>query len=173
MAITFTPTGTNLQISSDSEFNTLLNNDDSGEYRTSQTFARDSLPYGVDLYARVRHIAAETGAGKWSQVVKFQVATPKYIIGVCMDNSGTTKGTFYWIDAVGNRLTSFDWQNHPTYAGIACVTTDTDRGDPVALLVHLLVVRSAGGFHLQQRRDSIHMLALNEPLKKIAMVSTW
>lgn len=39
MAITFTPTGTNLQISSDSEFNTLLNNDDSGEYRTSQTFA--------------------------------------------------------------------------------------------------------------------------------------
>ena len=133
MAITFTPTGTNLQISSDSEFNTLLNNDDSGEYRTSQTFARDSLPYGVDLYARVRHIAAETGAGKWSQVVKFQVATPKYIIGVCMDNSGTTKGTFYWIDAVGNKLDSFDWQNHPTYAGIACVTTDTDRGDPVYL----------------------------------------
>lgn len=131
MAITVTPTGTDLQISTDSSFSSLANTD-SGTYRTAQSFVKDELPYGVTLYARVRHTSSEAGTSAWSTVVKFTIAQPKYIIGVCMKYD-TTKGSFYWIDALGNKLSSFDWANHPTYSGISCVTADTGRGDPVYL----------------------------------------
>lgn len=133
MASSVTPTGTQLQIATDADFTDIVNTD-SGSYRTSQAFVKGDLPFGVDLYARVRHVGAETGTGRWSRVVKFQVAIPKYVIGVYMDNSNTSaKGTFHWIDILGNEVSSFNFQEHPTYAGITCVTADPDRGDPVYL----------------------------------------
>ena len=127
-----TPLGTTLQIATDSAFSNIVNTDD-GTYRTSQAFAAGDLPYGQDLYARVKHTSAETGNSNWSDPVKFRIVVPAQIIGVCLDNSvSSTKGTFYWIDALGNKLTSFDWQNHPLYSEIAMVTTDTSRA-PVTL----------------------------------------
>ena len=59
-----TPTGTDLQIGTDSNFNTIINTDD-GTYRTSQHFEKGELPYGQTLYARVRHKSAETGVSNW------------------------------------------------------------------------------------------------------------
>ena len=117
-----TPRGTELQISTDSAFSEIINTSTT-EYRTSESFAANDLPYGELLYARVRHQANALGYSKWSTVISFQIAIPSNVIGVCLDNS-TTKGTFYWIDAKGNKKASFDWANHPTYAGITCVTVD-------------------------------------------------
>ena len=131
MTTTVTALGTDLQIATDADFTNIINID-SGTYRITQSFAKDELPYGVDLFARVRHNGNPTGYSKWSPVVQFQVEIPSDIIGVCLDNSGT-KGVFYWIDAMGNKLNSFDWANHPTYSGITMTTTDTARGDPVTL----------------------------------------
>ena len=126
MTSTITPTGTELQIATDSLFTNVVNNTTQTNYRTSQSFVKGDLPFGVNLYARVRHIAQQTGYSKWSPVVTFQVAVPSKIIGVCLDNSGT-KGVFYWIDALGNKLDSFDWANHPCYSGITAVLEDTAR----------------------------------------------
>ena len=127
-----TPTGTDLQISTDASFTKIVNTDD-GTYRTSQRFEKDALPYGQTLYARVRHKSAETGESNWSATVTFNIVVPAQIIGVCIDNSNSsTKGTFYWIDALGNQLSSFDWQSHPCYSNISMVTVDSDRA-PVTL----------------------------------------
>ena len=129
---TVTPTGTDLQISTDAGFSKIINTD-SGTYRTTQHFNKDELPYGQSLYARVRHKSNETGVSDWSSTVTFRIVVPAQIIGVCMDNSNSsTKGTFYWIDALGNKLSSFDWQSHPCYANITMATTDTSRA-PVTL----------------------------------------
>ena len=118
-----TPTGTELQISTDSGFNTLVNTTTSTTYRVSDSFVKDDLPYGETLYARVRHNSSELGYSKWSPVITFQIAVPSNVIGVCLNNRGT-KGQFFWIDAKGNQLEEFDWQNHPTYKNIECVTID-------------------------------------------------
>ena len=134
MPATITPTGTTLQIATDEAFSTIINTDDSGTYRTSQAFAAGDLPYGQDLFARVKHTSAETGDSAWSSTVKFSIIIPANIIGVCLDNSvASTKGTFYWIDALGNRLTEFDASQHPLFNGITMATTDTGRGYPVTL----------------------------------------
>ena len=127
---TTNPTGTDIQVATDSSFSDIVV-DDSGAYRTSRDFVQDELPYGVDLYIRARHKHPETGTSAWSNSVRFQVISPAKIIGVCLDNT-PEKGVFYWIDADGNQLQSFDWQNHPVYAGITMATTDASRA-PVTL----------------------------------------
>ena len=138
------PSGTDIQVSkSETSFassNLVL--DDSGDYRISRSFVKDELPYGVKLYMRVRHHHPDTGTSDWSEPVGFQVEIPATIIGVCMDNS-TTKGTFSWIDACGNKLTSFDWANHPTYANIAMVTTDSSRAAVTLTRFPLFYVKTA------------------------------
>lgn len=124
------PTGTDIQISTDAGFGTLKVNE-SGAYCTSKSFVKGDLPYGVDLYARVRHTHPNTGTSEWSNPVRFRIVVPVNIIGVCLDNSGT-KGVFNWIDSNGNALSSFDWASHPTYAGITMSTQDSSRA-PVTL----------------------------------------
>ena len=125
------PSSTQLQIATDSSFSNLLVNNDS-TYRTSQSFAKGALPYATTLYARVRHRHATTGDSAWSPTVNFKLVVPATVIGVCLDNT-PTKGVFYWIDAAGNQLTSFDWANHPTYSGISMATVDSASGFPVTL----------------------------------------
>ena len=120
---TVTALGTQLQVATDSSFVNIVNTSDSGAYRITQQFTKDDLPYGVDLFARVRHNGDPTGYSKWSPVVKFQVEIPSNVIGVCLDNT-QTKGVFYWIDALGNKVENFDFHNHPTYAGITMATID-------------------------------------------------
>ena len=124
------PNGTDIQVATDSGFSDLVV-DDSGAYRTSRNFVPDELPYGVNLYMRARHRHPETGTSAWSSTVRFQVISPANIIGVCLDNT-PTKGVFYWIDAEGNKVSSFDFHDHPTYAGISMATTDASRS-PVTL----------------------------------------
>src|SRR5574344_1520218 len=101
---------TRLQVATDAEFTT-LSVDESTAYATSRAFTKDALPYGVDLYTRVQHIHTNHGTTPWSPVVKFSIIIPATIIGVCLDNT-TTKGTFYWIDAMGNKLGTFVWRTH-------------------------------------------------------------
>ena len=128
-----TPSGTDLQIATDAAFKNVVNASDSGAYRISQRFEKGELPYGQTLYARVRHKSDSTGTSNWSATVTFSIVVPAQIIGVCLNNStSSAKGTFYWIDALGNQLSSFDWQSHPSWADIAMVTTDTGRA-PVTL----------------------------------------
>ena len=125
-------TKTEWQIASDSAFSTLvLTSSSSGyntTYKTSITFAKNVLPYGQALYARVRHTGDTSGVSAWSDPVSFQISVPSYIIGVAMDNTNSSaKGSFFWIDALGNKLSSFDWQAHPTYKNIKMVTVDNTR----------------------------------------------
>lgn len=125
-------TGTDLQIATDILFNTVVNTDD-GTYRVTDHLEPGSLPYGVTLWARARHVSEETGAGPWSDVVRFQIETPASIIGVCLDQTdANTRGTFTWIDVLGNPVEEFNYQDHPTYKNITMVTTDSGRA-PVTL----------------------------------------
>ena len=125
-------TGTDLQIATDILFNTVVNTDD-GTYRVTDHLEPGSLPYGVTLWARARHVSEETGAGPWSDAVRFQIETPASIIGVCLDHTdANTRGTFTWIDVLGNPVEEFNYQDHPTYKNITMVTTDSGRA-PVTL----------------------------------------
>lgn len=138
-----TPTGTDLQISTGSNFNTIVNTDD-GTYRTSQHFAKGELPYGQTLYARVRHKSAETGVSNWSATVTFNIVVPAQIIGVCLDNSSSNSaGTFYWIDALGNRLTSFDYLSHPCFSDITTVTLDSSRSPVTMLRIPTIYIKTS------------------------------
>lgn len=137
------PTGTHLQIATDAAFKTLVVNDD-GAYRTSKAFKKGDLPYGVDLFARVAHTHPNTGKSNWSNPVRYRVVIPANIIGVCMDNSNAAaKGTFHWIDALGNQVSFFDWQQHPTYAGISMATTDLSRAPVTLTRFPLFYVKTA------------------------------
>ena len=136
-----TPTGTDLQISTDSAFNTIVLNE-TGPYMTARAFASGALPYGVDLYARVRHNHPYTGVTNWSLSTCFKIIIPANIIGVCLDNSGTN-GVFYWIDALGNKLTTFDWTKHPVFAGISMAVVDDARSPVTMTKIPLFYVRTA------------------------------
>ncbi len=91
---------------------------------------------------RVRYRDPIQGDSEWSNPVQFQVIIPANIIGVCMDNS-TTKGTFSWIDACGNKLSNFDYKNHPTFANIATTYTDTSRDTVQLTRFPLFYVKTA------------------------------
>lgn len=139
--MTVTTRQTNIQVSEQKTFDTCLI-DESLDYTISRDFVKDELPYGVDLYMRVRYQDPTHGESEWSPSVQFQVIIPASIIGVCMDNS-TTKGTFSWIDACGNKLDSFDYKNHPTYANITTVYTDISRNSVQLTRFPLFYVKTA------------------------------
>ena len=139
--MTVTTRQTNIQVSEQKTFDTCLI-DESLDYTISRDFVKDELPYGVDLYMRVRYQDPTHGDSEWSPSVQFQVIIPASIIGVCMDNS-TTKGTFSWIDACGNKLDSFDYKNHPTYANITTVYTDISRDSVQLTRFPLFYVKTA------------------------------
>ena len=132
--------GTDIQIATDASFHTCLV-DESREFCGSRFFNQAELPYGVDLYARVRHKHNDTGVGNWSAVSSFMISVPGDIIGICLDNSGT-RGVFYWIDAVGNRIMSFDYLVHPIFDGIT--STIVDFRSPVAMTkIPLFYIKTA------------------------------
>lgn len=121
-----TPTGTVWQVATDSDFTDIIV-DDVGGYSLTRDFVQDELPYGVDLYIRARHVHPTAGATEWSNPVQFQVKNQGWVIGICLDNSNElAKGQFYWIDANGNKLDSFDYQSHPTYAGVEMAVLDAE-----------------------------------------------
>src|SRR5574344_2087749 len=136
-----TPTGTDIQISTDSAFSTIVLND-SGAYRTTKSFTKGTLPYGVDLYARVRHAHPSTGTTNWSNATSFKIIIPANITGVCLDMT-EPGGTFYWIDALGNKLSSFDWTKHPVYTGISMATVDDSRSPVTVTKIPLFYIRTA------------------------------
>ena len=128
------PSNTTVQVSTDPAFGTLVLNEET-EYKTSRAFTKGELPYGVNLYARINHKHPETGTSNWSTTVQFKIVIPYSAIGVCLDNSNSSvKGTFYWIDELGNRLTSFDWTSHPCWNKITMSTEDASRA-PVTMTV--------------------------------------
>ena len=131
---------TEIQIATDSVFSTIVS-DDSGPYRTSKAFVKGDLPYGVTLFARMRHTHASWGNSPWSASLEFQVIVPATIIGICLDNSGT-KGVFYWIDALGNKLDMFDFTTHPTYKSISMATVD-DRAPVTMTKIPTFYVKTA------------------------------
>ena len=122
--------GTDIQIATDSNFSDCVISRNVG-YRVSEDILSDALPYGVNLYARVRHRHPETGISNWSSTSAFRIVVPASIIGVCLDNTGVN-GVFYWIDSFGNKLDAFDWTKHPTYRSISMATVD-DARSPVTL----------------------------------------
>ena len=141
-----TPTGTDIQISTDSAFNTIVMNE-TGPYKTTRVFAQGALPYGVDLYARVRHSHPFTGATNWSASTCFKIIIPANVIGVCIDNSGSS-GVVSWIDALGNKLdygsgASFEWTKHPVFMGISMATVDDARSPVTMTKIPLFYIRTA------------------------------
>ena len=131
MAIEITPTGTNLQIALDEQFDEILNTEDNGTYRLEQAFIQDELPFGKTLYARVRHNAEETGYSKWSKVVTFHVEIPAMIIGVAVDLT-QSPATVNYIDMDGNKFENPDLANHAAFKNITMVTMDSARA-PVTM----------------------------------------
>ena len=135
------PSTTDIQIASDASFSNILINN-STIYCTSQTIAQDALPYGTNLYARVRHHHPETGVSNWSNANMFNIIAPANIIGVCLDNS-TTIGTFHWIDKDGNSVSVFDYKTHPVFMGIGQSTFDTDRNAAIMTKFPLFYIKTA------------------------------
>ena len=122
---------TTLQVSTTEAFDNLVLNENTA-YATSRAFTRDELPYGVNLYARVKHTHATLGAAAWSPTRHFTIKVPANVIGVTLDNT-QTKGVLYWVDINGNKVDSFDWRSHPTFTGMENVIEDSSRA-PVTLL---------------------------------------
>ena len=117
-----TPTTTDIQISTDTSFNTLSINE-TKPYCTTRAFTPEELPHGVDLYMRVRHHTDDTSMDTpWSDTRYFQIEPDAEIIGICMDNSDTTKKPVWsWIDKDGNRVDSFNYQEYPIYKNVEMV----------------------------------------------------
>ena len=92
-----------------------------GDYRVSRELQLNELPYDTPLYARVKHINDLTGESNWSPRVTFKVHNPASIIGVCLDSS-VSPGSWSWIDANGNKVDSFNYTSHPTYANCTMST---------------------------------------------------
>ena len=133
------PSNTTLQISTDPAFGTLALNEET-EYKTSRAFTKGELPYGVNLYARTKHTHPETGASNWSNTVQFKIIMPYNTVGVCYDRSSKT---WSWIDELGNKMSSFDWQSHPTFDGITMVTEDASRSPVTMTRFPLFYVKTA------------------------------
>ena len=145
MSTTPTATGTNLQISTDAQFSNIVNEDD-GTYRTTQPFSRGALPYNKTLYCRVRHSSDVGGISKWSKTVSFQVQPPDDIIGVAINNSNSSsKGTVFWIDANGNKLSSFNAYEHPTWKGCKMVTVDSRAPVTLTAIPRFYIKTAASG----------------------------
>ena len=124
-----TPTTTDIQIATDTSFNTLSINE-TKPYCTTRTFIPDELPRGVDLYMRVRHHTDNASMDTpWSSTRQFQIEPDIKIIGVCMDNSDTAKAPVWdWIDKDGNKVDTFDSTTYPVYANAEGVTiTDNEN----------------------------------------------
>ena len=117
-----TPTTTDIQIATDTSFNTLSINE-TKPYCTTRTFTPEELPHGVDLYMRVRHHTDDASMDtSWSDTRYFQIEPDAEIIGICMDNSDTTKKPVWnWIDKDGNRVDSFNYQEYPIYKNVEMV----------------------------------------------------
>ena len=117
-----TPTPTDIQISTDTSFNTLSINE-TKPYCTTRAFTPEELPHGVDLYMRVRHHTDDASMDTpWSDTRYFQIEPDTEIIGICMDNSDTTKKPVWnWIDKDGNRVDSFNYQEYPIYKNVEIV----------------------------------------------------
>ena len=132
-----TPTTTDIQIATDTDFNTLSINE-TKPYCTTRTFIPDELPRGVDLYMRVRHHTDDTSMDTpWSDTRQFQIEPDIKIIGVCMDNSDTTKAPVWdWIDKDGNKVDTFDSTTYPVYANAEGVTI-TDRDNKTANFIKI------------------------------------
>jgi hypothetical protein len=134
-------TSTDIQIATDSVFSDVVVND-SGAYRTTRSFVKGDLPYGVTLFARVRHGNDTAGNSDWSAALEFKIIVPANVIGICLDNSGA-KGTFYWIDALGNKLSSFDYTTHPVFKNISMVTVDDARAPVTMTKIPLFYIKTA------------------------------
>ena len=132
-----------IQVATNSDFSTLLVNE-TLPYRTARTFSKTDLPYGANLYARVRHNHPDTGTSNWSGVSTFSIISPATVIGVCLDNTDPKKkGIFSWIDNLGNQIQSFDFTKHPIFANISMVTADADRSPVTLTKIPLFYVRTA------------------------------
>ena len=125
-----TPTTTDIQIATDTSFNTLSINE-TKPYCTTRTFTPEELPHGVDLYMRVRHHTNDASMDTpWSDTRYFQIEPDAEIIGICMDNSDTTKKPVWnWIDKDGNRVDSFNYQEYPIYKNTEMVRFSDTPGN--------------------------------------------
>ena len=117
-----TPTTTDIQIATDIDFN-ILSINETKPYCTTRAFTPEELPHGVDLYMRVRHHTDNSSMDTpWSNIRQFQIESDAEIIGICMDNSDTSKKPVWnWIDKDGNRVDSFNYQEYPIYKNVEIV----------------------------------------------------
>ena len=79
---------------------------------------------------RVRHHTDDASMDTpWSDTRYFQIEPDIEIIGICMDNSDTTKKPVWnWIDKDGNKVDTFDSTTYPVYANAEGVTiTDNEN----------------------------------------------
>ena len=121
------PTTTDIQIATDTNFNTLSINE-TKPYCTTCTFIPDELPRGVDLYMRVRHHTDDASMDtSWSNTRQFQIDTPAEVIGVALETVENSHGIFHWINLNGDEVTTFDYTKHPVFANTSTAVLDAER----------------------------------------------
>lgn len=130
---------TDLQISTDPFFSDIINNDDR-TYRSSQTFAKDEIPSGVQLYVRVRYGSDATGTSGWSPYVRFSVEVPANIIGLAIDHNTNTVN---YIDINGNKNNTFNPETHPVFQNSTMVTLDSNRKPFTATKIPRFYIKTA------------------------------
>ena len=140
-------TSTTVQIARDSGFEQLVYTKEleEGIKSVDINYKTDNVPYGVQLHTRLRYNnddggCSNDGHSEWSTTVKFQLKIPYQVIGVCIDPGSKT---VYWIDEVGNQLSSFDYTEHPTYRAIAMVTEDASRSPVTMTQIPLFYIRTS------------------------------
>ena len=145
MAIT-----TTIQIAKDSGFEQLVYNEtaeDSAALSRAINCDTSSIPYGVQLHARMKYTNndpnhSEPIVSPWSRTVKFTARIPVEVVGICLDNRSSV-GCFYWIDEAGQRLSEFDYHEHPIFSKITMVTEDASRSPVTMTRIPLFYVKTA------------------------------
>ena len=134
----FQANSTELQVATDVDFENVVNEDDSS-LRTRHTFNKDDLPYGVNLFTRVRYVSDELGTTDWSPTISFHIEVPANTIGVCIDQA---KGTVMYVDINGNEVPNYLWDQSGIFRRMSMVTLD-NRASGTFLKIPKFYIRTA------------------------------